>query len=87
MVAKPSLFQHRNFGTFGGTVMTTKVLRFDDLAERGVPFTRKHIRTLESEAKFPLRVQLGTNSVGWLASDIDAWIASRPRGIARKPAE
>ncbi len=28
---------------------------------------------------FPAPVQLGPNSVGWVASEIDAWLANRPR--------
>lgn len=34
----------------------------------------------ERNGEFPLRLHLGGNSVGWLQSDIEAWIAARPRG-------
>lgn len=32
---------------------------------------------MESKGKFPRRLNLGTNSIGWLASEINAWIAER----------
>ena len=59
--------------------MTTKVLRFGQLAERGIDYSRKHIRALESEDKFPARIALGANSVAWYEHEIDEWLASRPR--------
>lgn len=34
----------------------------------------------ERAGEFPERVQLGAHSVGWLAEEVEAWIASRPRG-------
>jgi len=32
---------------------------------------------LESQGKFPARRQLSANTVGWLRSEIEAWIKSR----------
>jgi prophage regulatory protein len=37
---------------------------------------------LEREGKFPQRLRLAGNRVGWLAEEIVAWIESRPRGAA-----
>ena len=31
----------------------------------------------EKAGEFPQRIQLGGNSVGWLESEIDAWIAQK----------
>lgn len=40
----------------------------------------------ERAGDFPLRVRLGPASVGWVAEEIEAWIASRPRGtLATQP--
>ena len=39
-----------------------------------VPYTSQHIARLEKEGKFPKRLQLGPNRVGWLESEIVAWI-------------
>jgi prophage regulatory protein len=35
---------------------------------------------LEREGKFPRRIQLGVNSVGWLASEIESWIKGKAAG-------
>jgi prophage regulatory protein len=34
-------------------------------------------------AKFPAPIELGPNSVAWRQSELDAWIASRPRRTYR----
>jgi len=55
-----------------------KLLRYCDLSEtRGITFTRRHLYTLESENKFPKRVPLGENRIGWRESEIDDWIRDR----------
>jgi prophage regulatory protein len=42
-----------------------------------VPYTPQHILRLEKAGRFPLRIRLGQNRVGWRLIDIEAWIASR----------
>lgn len=42
-----------------------------------VPYTPQHVLRLEKAGKFPRRMQLGANRVGWRVIDIEAWIASR----------
>jgi len=32
---------------------------------------------LEKAGLFPKKIKLGANSVGWLESEVDAWIAAR----------
>ena len=39
-----------------------------------IPYTSQHIARLEKEGKFPKRVQLGPNRVGWFESDILNWM-------------
>jgi prophage regulatory protein len=41
--------------------------------------SKSSIYRLESLDKFPKRVRIGENSTGWLSSEIDEFIASRPR--------
>ncbi|MBC2713983.1 MAG: AlpA family phage regulatory protein [Desulfobacteraceae bacterium] len=41
---------------------------------------------LEKAGKFPKRLQLGDNSVGWLEHEVLEWIASRPRGAEKSEA-
>jgi hypothetical protein len=48
-----------------------KYLRFRELKpEKGIPFTRQHIKRLQKERKFPLSVAFGGNtepkSVSWI---------------------
>jgi prophage regulatory protein len=63
--------------------MTTKasrrVLRWPDVRAK-VSFTRQYVDRLERQGKFPRRVRLGVNSVGWFEDEIDAWLDSRERG-------
>ena len=42
-----------------------------------VPYTRQHILRLEKEGKFPGRVTVGANRVGWLLTEVEAWIKER----------
>jgi prophage regulatory protein len=59
-------------------VKPVKLLRYCDLNEtRGIGYSRRHLYTLESERKFPKRVSLGENRVGWIESEIDNWITQR----------
>jgi prophage regulatory protein len=55
-----------------------KLLRYCELNEtRGIGYSRRHLYTLESERKFPKRITLGENRVGWMESEIDDWIRHR----------
>ena len=80
------LFRGRKLFSVGGTELISandntkpvKLLRYCDLEEtRGISYTRRHLYTLESERKFPRRVPIGENRVGWIESEIDGWIAER----------
>jgi prophage regulatory protein len=42
-----------------------------------VGISRRHADRLEADGKFPRKVKLGENSVGWLESEINAWIEAR----------
>jgi prophage regulatory protein len=42
-----------------------------------VPYTPQHILRLEKEGKFPRRVQVGSNRVAWLESEL-AWPSATP---------
>ncbi|MEQ1844486.1 MAG: AlpA family phage regulatory protein [Nitrospira sp.] len=35
---------------------------------------------LEREGRFPKRIKLGSNSVGWLAHEIESWIKGKAVG-------
>ena len=42
-----------------------------------VPYTRQHILRLERAGKFPKRIRVGANRIGWLLSEIEEWIEGR----------
>lgn len=35
----------------------------------------------EKAGKFPRRVRIGPNAVGWFEDEIQEWLESRPRGL------
>ena len=39
----------------------------------------------EKAGEFPKRIQLGPNSVGWYADEVEAWLESRNRGHVDAP--
>ena len=53
-----------------------RVLPYPKLREK-VDYTRQHLSRLEALNKFPRRVHLGENKVGWLEDEVDAWIEAR----------
>jgi prophage regulatory protein len=56
-----------------------RIYRYADLKPAGVPFTRKHINTLESRDEFPRRVHLTSFSIGWVAEEVDRWVEEKIR--------
>ena len=44
---------------------------------RRVPYSLVHLGRLERDGKFPRRVRLGAQRVGWLESEIEDWIAAK----------
>ena len=59
--------------------MPDHAVRIIDRRERRklVPYSDVHVRRLEQIGAFPQRVQLGPNRVGWLLSEVEAWIQLR----------
>lgn len=53
--------------------------------QRRVPFSMVHVWRLEQRGEFPHRIQLGENSVGWYADEVDTWCESRIRAGGRAP--
>lgn len=57
--------------------MSETILRFPSVkAQSGL--SRSHIYEQVQRGEFPAPVRLGRRAVGWLQSEVDAWIASRP---------
>ena len=53
-----------------------KVLRLPDVLDR-VGKSKASIYRDEAAGRFPKRIALGANSVGWLETEIDSWIEAR----------
>lgn len=57
------------------------ILRMPDV-RRKTGLSKSRIYRLEREGRFPARVELGPNSVGWYENEVDEWnSARRRRGI------
>jgi prophage regulatory protein len=57
-----------------------RILRHDQLKpEKGICFSREHLRRLEVAGKFPKRVRLadGGDFYGYVETEIDTYLASR----------
>ncbi len=42
-----------------------------------IPYSPQQLRRLEAAGKFPRRVRLGPNRVGWVRQEIELWLAAR----------
>lgn len=62
----------------------SRIIGSDELG-RKIPFSGMQIRRMEAAGEFPRRIKLNPEgrSVGWLESEIDAWIEAR--AAARDP--
>jgi len=47
--------------------------------------TRVTIYRDELAGRFPTRVKLGRNSIGWYSDEIEAWLCNLPRGGGMNP--
>ena len=54
-----------------------KVLPFPVTQERVGGYSRMHMSRLEKAGKFPKRVHVGENRIGWFEHEIDAWLLER----------
>ena len=53
-----------------------RLLRLPEVLER-VPFGKTTLYRLMREGSFPKNIQLGSNMVAWVASDIDKWVSRK----------
>ncbi|MDO8956990.1 MAG: AlpA family phage regulatory protein [Deltaproteobacteria bacterium] len=53
-----------------------RILRKPELFNR-IPVSDPTIWRWEKLGLFPRRIQLGGNSVGWIASEVDSWLAEK----------
>ncbi len=60
-----------------------RLVPYPGLKERGIPFTRVHLRRLEGAGKFPQHIDLGENTIAWFEDELDAFIEQK--AAARPP--
>jgi prophage regulatory protein len=53
-----------------------RVIRWAELSRR-IPWTRRWVAVLEEQGRFPKRVRLGPNTVGWFEDEVDALLEAR----------
>ena len=56
----------------------SRILRLPRVLAR-VGLSRATVYALMAAGEFPASVKLTANAVGWLSSDVDAWISGRQR--------
>jgi len=54
-----------------------RFIRFSQLKEKGITFTRQHVGRLQKAGKFPRSVPLGENTKPFIEEEIDEYVASR----------
>jgi prophage regulatory protein len=68
----------------GANAPKYSILRLPSVLVR-TGLSRSSIYLRISEDAFPKPISLGTRSVGWVESEIDAWIASRIEQSRKRP--
>jgi len=54
-----------------------RLLDYQALRERGIPWSRVHIARLEAAGKFPLHIDIGENSIAWFEDEIDDFLQAK----------
>ena len=54
-----------------------RIIVFEQLADRGIRYSRQHIHNMERQNRFPKRIQIGPNRVGWVEFEIDEWLRAK----------
>ena len=66
--------------------MAARLITHDDLASKGVKYSRCHLWRLEKQGKFPKRVPIGAARYAYVESEVDEFvdrmIAARDAGLA-----
>jgi prophage regulatory protein len=54
-----------------------RLLDYQALRERGIPWSRVHVSRLEAAGKFPQHIALGENSIAWFEDEVDAFLEKK----------
>jgi prophage regulatory protein len=62
------------------------LVRFSEFKQRfGIPYDRSTIHRKRLDGSFPAPLRLSAGTVAWRVSDIEEWLASRPRTSEEPP--
>jgi prophage regulatory protein len=56
--------------------MVTRLITYDDLATKGICYSKPHVWRLEKQNKFPKRVPIGAARYAYVESEIDEYVDS-----------
>jgi prophage regulatory protein len=62
-----------------------RVLSYGELKLKGIRFSRQWLRKLIARGEFPVPLKLGAQSVAFVESEIDEWLAQRVHERDTKP--
>jgi prophage regulatory protein len=54
-----------------------RLLDYQALRARGIPWTRVHLARLEAAGKFPMHIDVGENSSAWFEDEIDDFLETK----------
>jgi prophage regulatory protein len=54
-----------------------RLLDYQALKERGIPWTRIHLARLEAAGKFPLHINVSDNSIAWFEDEVDDFLEAK----------
>lgn len=63
--------------------MEARILRLNDVRKL-LNLHKSTIYRMIKAGDFPAPIKLGPNSVGWKVTEIEEWLASRPRGAVQE---
>ena len=58
-------------------IETLRCLRYSDLVELGIIRNRMTLKRWVESGNFPPPIRLGSNSIAWISSDVQAWLDAR----------
>ena len=61
------------------------LMSFDELWDRGITYSKEHLRRLEADGLFPVRVELSAARVAWVEEEINQWIQERMENRPARP--
>jgi predicted DNA-binding transcriptional regulator AlpA len=84
MTPTPTTFEQKQAAA-RSEALARELWKFSHLKMLGVVDDRATLRRWIASQNFPEPLILSGNSVAWIAAEVRAWLATRPRGKAPQP--